>query len=558
MPVGGIFVAAVPLAWLLPNHYWPWLSAWQDGLALAMITIAAISFRGTAMIARSWVLFSVLAVLNLAAQALGGHIFFSGDAWIAAFYVASFLVAVLVGQIGAAHHNGVPTAGLSAIALGVLVAAMASVGIALAQWTGTQAPGIWMVEIPRGGRPFGNVAQPNHLCTISFLGLTCSGLLRQQGRIGRIGFWPAALLMILGMVLSGSRTGWLQMGMLVLLVFWMGPRSGIAPARRTAILLALAFAVLVLTWPDINEFLLLQDGRTVARAFQGDTRGLHWATLTEAISQQPIWGYGWQQVSVAQVRLSDQSPFVGEHIEHSHNIVLDMLIWNGIPIGGILVALAGWWLGSRIWRCRQPSAVWLLVAITGIATHGMLEFPLEYAYFLMPLGLCIGAVDGLQQTARIRIPQWGIRLSGVLLASALAAVAHEYLVAEQANRLLRLESARIGVPGLQTAPPNLPILNQLGAFLKFAHTEARPGMDGAELGWMRATSERFAYPPVMFRYAVAEGLNGRPEKAALTLQRLCKMHPVERCDEGREAWQTLRAKYPELDKVPFPTKIDAR
>ncbi len=552
-PLPLLIAAAAPLAWLLPNHYWPWPSAWLEGVALAFLALAALCSQGSTQLARSWALFGGLALLTLAVQAASGHIFFVGDAWIAALYIASFIAATLVGRASVAGGAGPSATGLTVLALGMLAAAIASTGIALAQWTNTAPSGIWLVDLPPGGRPFGNVAQPNHLCTICLLGLAAAGLLRRQSQCGRSGFWAAALLMVLGMVLSGSRTGWLQMGMLVLLMFWIGARSAAAPGRRGVLVLALLYGGLVLAWPDINDWLLLQEGRPLAETMQGGTRSLQWASLAEAIAQRPLSGYGWQQVSVAQVRLAEQRPFVGEHIEHAHNIVLDMLLWNGIPIGLTLVALALWWLLSRIWNCREPAAVWLLIGITGVATHGMLEYPLEYAYFLVPLGLYIGAVDELQQRpARIRIPQWALRASGLALLLALAVVAQEYLQAEQANRLLRLESARIGVPGLQTPPPELRVLTQLGAYLKFAHTEARRGMSADEVDWMRKVSERFAYPPAMFRYALAAGLNGHPGQAELTLRRLCRMHPAQRCEEGAEAWKGLREKYPELQPVTFP------
>ena len=44
-------VAAVPLAWLLPNHYRPWPTAWQDGFVLALVVIAALGHRSASRVA---------------------------------------------------------------------------------------------------------------------------------------------------------------------------------------------------------------------------------------------------------------------------------------------------------------------------------------------------------------------------------------------------------------------------------------------------------------------------------------------------------------------------
>ena len=165
----------------------------------------------------------------------------------------------------------------------------------------------------------------------------------------------------------------------------------------------------------------------------------------------------------------------------------------------------------------------------------------------------LGAADGLTR------PQHGLRCRpGVLRGQAalglvlLAAVAVEYLQAEQNHRLLRLETARIGTQGIETPAPGLRLLTQLEAFLGFARTEARPGMLAADIERMKQVSLRFAYPPAMFRYALAAGLNGNPEDARRALARLCSIHPAARCAEARESWPVLQQRYPVLAGITVP------
>ena len=71
-------------------------------------------------------------------------------------------------------------------------------------------------------------------------------------------------------------------------------------------------------------------------------------------------------------------------------------------------------------------------------------------------------------------------------------------------------------------------------------------MSSDQLNWMRKVSERFGYAPVMFRYALAAGLNGQPEIAQQTLARLCRIHEPNRCAEAREGWEALQVRYPQL------------
>jgi hypothetical protein len=138
------------------------------------------------------------------------------------------------------------------------------------------------------------------------------------------------------------------------------------------------------------------------------------------------------------------------------------------------------------------------------------------------------------------------------LALLLGLISVDYLAAEQSHRILRLEDARIGAEGIETPAPELRLLTQLEAYLRMARTPARRGMTPEELDAMHRASQRWAYPPMMLRYALAAGLNGNPEVARLTLLRICSMHLRTRCDEARESWVNAQKRYPELQVVPPP------
>jgi hypothetical protein len=548
-----LWLAATPLAWLLANHYSPWVSAWQESVALGLLAIAVLTQPSPVRLPRLWAAWVGVSLLVVLVQTLTGRIFFGGDALMAALYLAAFAAAVALGGTLAGEDGPKVGPGLTALSAGLLAGAIPSVGVALGQWTGAAPGSLWLADMPPGARPYGNVAQPNHLATICMLGLVASGLLLQCRSIGRPVFWLVAGWCLLGMVMSGSRTAWLQVGLLALIIWVAGPKHQLPLGRPSAVALLAVLAAGVLAWPALNTLMLLQEGRPLADSVQPGTRMLHWSAMVAAMAREPLWGYGWQQVSVAQVRGADQQPFVGEFIEHSHNLVLDLMVWNGLPVGTLLLALALGWLLTRMRAPGSAAALWLLAGITGLAAHAMVEFPLEYAYFLIPLGLFIGAVDQLQQrSGGIAIGKQGVRAFGAALAVALGCIGYEYLKAEQAHRLLRLESARIGVSGLQTAPPQLHLLTQLDALLRFAHTQAKPGMTPEQVDQMRQVYERYAYPPVMLRYALAAGLNGQPDVAAIALLRLCRIHAKPRCDEARDSWSAAQDKFPVLRAIAPP------
>lgn len=554
-PFGSLATLCLAAAWLVPNHYPPWVAAWGDALAIVglLVLMASAMANAASGVRVSWQLAGV-AIIGCAmvlAQLSTGKLLFGGDAVMATLYIGLWLAAVWVGRFltDASSHHG----GLNALIAAWLFAALLSVGIALVQWSGALSLGIFGADLPPGGRPFANLAQPNNFSTLCFFGLCGLLWLHQLHKVNGAVSALAAGFLLVGMVLSQSRTGWLQIGLLIAWGLAMRVRASLRITRAQLLLLGAVFVAGVLLWPLVNDALLLTVGRSIDDQMQPGVRLPYWWAMIDAIGREPLTGYGWQQVGAAQQRVALDHPAIGAYFEHAHNLVLDLLLWNGVPVGGLIVAALAWWFIAHMRACRDARVVWLLAAAGGVVTHGMLELPLEYAYFLIPVGLVMGAVDGFSPVGvSLRLPRWALLSSAGLLTAVFAWTAVEYIEVEENYRTLRMESARIGVVGLVTPAPKLHLLTQLEAFLQFARTEATPGMSTAQVDWMRQVSERFGFPPMLFRYALAAGLNGQPEIARQTLARLCRIHPPARCHEAREGWMALQMRYPQLAGVAAP------
>ena len=100
--------------------------------------------------------------------------------------------------------------------------------------------------------------------------------------------------------------------------------------------------------------------------------------------------------------------------------------------------------------------------------------------------------------------------------------------------------------------PDVVLLDGPREYIRFWSTQATPGMTDAELRWMGDVVGRNPSPPALFRFAMAAGLNGRPEQARVTLVRLCNMHNAPRCDEGRRSWSAAQERNGVLRAIPFP------
>ncbi|MBL8306421.1 MAG: O-antigen ligase C-terminal domain-containing protein, partial [Rubrivivax sp.] len=481
-------------------------------------------------------------------------------ALLVALYALAFVGALALGAGLASEPGEERRLAVDALALGLLAGASLSVFIALAQWAGGPSLPFFTADLPRGGRPFGNLAQPNHLCSAAFLGLCGAAVLHESGRLGRLAFWACALYLVLGMTITGSRAGWLQLLLFVLALAALGARTGARLRTRDGLALLVAYALAVWAWPQLNQFLLNFGGRDPGAQMEGGVRVPYWLAMLDAIGRAPWAGYGWQQVAAAQWAVALDHPPLGHLFEHAHNVVLDLLLWTGVPVGGALVLAAAWALLAPLRHLRDPRALGLSVAALGLVAHGLVEYPLEYAYFLLPMGVALGAAHALSPGQRdLRLSAPVLRGGAVLLTAVLGVVAVDYLEAEQNHRLLRLESARIGTVKIESVAPELRVLDQLQAFLAFARTEARPGMGADQLAQMSRAARRWPIPPVMLRHALAAGLNGQPEEARQTLARLCRMHSRERCRELGPAWAALQHRYPaQLSGIAPPPEANAR
>jgi O-antigen ligase len=540
------------LAWQVPGHFPPWTSFQQQWLAAfggCWITLAAVWSRTDWR--WNW---PSLALLCLAIvpwlQWGAGQMPFLSDAALPSFYIAGAGLCVAAASNLAAQYRERWADWLMG---SLLIASAFAVLLGLAQWLRMPISELWLDPIPPGGRPYGNLSQPNHLATLIALGLAAAlfGHERQWFR-----GWALAMVCLwlgLGLVMTQSRTGWL---FVALLAAWAtaGHRRLRISLWASGLAVAL-FVVATWAWSPLNEILLLEGPKaSLAARADTETRLGVWKALALAIGDAPWLGWGWNQVPVAQISVAFEQDAGHRAFRNAHNLFLDLAIWVGVPLSLALTAGASYWIWRQIRRCSDGPRWTMLLAIGAIGAHAMTEYPLDYGYFLMGLALLVGTLEGLGPVATTwRIPRASFVAPWAACAAMLFWTGHEYMKVEQSTRDVRLLLFGIGIDKVPyVPPPDTHLLDAWREYHRFMITPATRNMSEAQLQWVRDVAQRHPHPSTLVRYALAMGLNGRQEESKRVVRAICNLHAPISCQRARTLWQSAQDQYPELVAIRMP------
>lgn len=497
------------LSWLLSNHYEPWIAFHNDFCAfIALIFIISVIVIYSKKIK---IPFKILPLLFISfipmIQYVFGLIFFLGDALIAAIYLLGFFCAVISGYN--LSQNGKNNLKIYVILLStILFASLVSVFIALLQWTLQSNGQVWFVDLPPNARPFANFAQPNTLATFLIMGLMSLLYLFEKDKLNTISSSLIGLLLIFGIALTQSRTAWIFL--LCFIAWWLWKTTALQTRiNKKKLGLFIGFYILcILTLPILSDFLGLSNTTDVmTRASTGLERLEMWQQMLIAIQNQPWFGYGWNQVSVAQVATTLEFPVTG-WTEHSHNFILDLFVWNGIPIGIAIIVFLIYWFYQLYQLANNIEVVIALSIVGAVLVHAMFEYPLDYAFFLLPLGFIIGLIQAKDQNTKV------LKFSRLYTGSALVIsiilyvwIFIEYRTIEKDMQLARFEALNIGELHAKHAAPNIVLLTQLREKIRFMRTQPKKNMSDEQILWLHHISYRYPTIPALLRYAQALALN---------------------------------------------------
>lgn len=308
----------------------------------------------------------------------------------ASVVVAAALAVVAGWRVGCS--NGSATA-FRIVCAALALAGLASLAIALIQVFAPSLPdGLLLAASGTPGRAVGNVRQPNHLSTLLLLACAAvawwgsSSSNRPPDRQGGLAA-VVLIALIWGVVLTGSRTGWLGVAMLAAwgLLDCHLPK----PLRRALIAAPLVYVVFWgggALWAHSGAHSF---GRVNGSDISSSRFGI-WRNTLDLICMHPWAGVGFGELNLAWTL----TPFPSRPVaffDHTHNVVLQFMVELGVPLALLVMGLLGWALWGLVERVRKGGgghptterAALFMVLLAGV--HSMLEYPLWYSYFLLPV-----------------------------------------------------------------------------------------------------------------------------------------------------------------------------
>ncbi len=321
-----------------------------------------------------------------------GYVFFFFNAFFSFIYLLFFLLMIVLGYN--LKINNIIDIKLFLAAFFLSISILSSF-FAIIQWLGLSKDSGFIMNLV-GSRPYANMAQPNHLATFLCTGLFSCWHFFENKKIGKGLFYVLCSIFYFSIALTQSRTAWLIILFSSIFLFLINKKYNMRISKINLLAGGTFFVLCIFILPLINEFIgqyfnIIDTGSIVERVSSGYERFKIWNQIFHAILQKPWFGYGWNQTTAAQFEVIDQFPGK-EWATSSHNLILDILVWCGIPLGFLISSYFVYLYVRAYFSIEGVGDIFLFLVVSSVLIHSFLEFPLYFSYFLMPIGLIFGVL----------------------------------------------------------------------------------------------------------------------------------------------------------------------
>ena len=552
-----IIFVFISFCWIIPNHYHPWLAFHCDAWMAFFLIFFSLYLLIHDYKSFNWH-YQAFIVLIIAfipwIQLSQSYLASIGDAWISSAFLLGFALTLLSAARSEVRH---PHQMLNGLFLAIGLASIVSVGLQLQQWLQTDASELWNM----GGspvRPHANLGQPNQLATLLLWGILASAWGWVRGKLSAFTLCLVVFFLLFGLALTGSRTAWLAV-VILLVAAWLWRSHWSSPATPWIIsgfVCYFAFCVTFIAWATPY---LITDETLLKSVFATNSTAHRWHAWTlfiDAIAQRPWFGYGWNQTALAQMEVAINHPNLGAVFTFAHNLFLDLILWCGIPLGLTLIFSIIYWMWQNLRAVNNAENAILMMLLLVAANHAMFEMPLYYVYFLLPVGLVVGALN-VRHGAKVLFTtgRWPVFVLWSVCALLLGLIIKDYLEVEESYRYLRYEQLRIKVKAM--GPPDVVLLTQWHDQIALARFDPTSNMTPAKLKHMQDIAGVYPCSLYSHKVATALALNNDPDGARLWLQRLCKIAPDDECKTAEQMWSKQALKHPEIAAIAWPVKTQS-
>lgn len=530
-------VLSLAIAWLLPNHYPPWMAFHAEFWVFIVLSVLGLWLlrQGTTAfsISRISYLILVIAFVPMIQWSLG-QILDLGTAWMCTAYLLGLGAAI---ELGVHWEKNAPNEAADYLFISVIVAAFVSTLLQIYQLIGWNFAGIWIMHAQNNSRFFANLAQPNQLASLELIGVVGCAWLHYRKHIRATFAILLAAGLLIGIVLTESRTAIINFYILAVLLATI--KNNENRDRKWVVFLGLAtyFAICIAVVPVVEN--LLQG--TVSHklrdaAINSDLRPDIWKMFLHASYLRPWLGYGWGQVTMANLTVATTIEGHLGLLNASHNLILDMILWMGYPMAAAVLLSIAWMMWGIVGKCGDALSRCMLGFLIVLVVHAMLELPLHYAYFLLPFGLMLGTLSARTNDGSLPVTKrWPKILLHCTAATLGLLIARDYLIIENNMYRLRFQAQSIQIePELERRPVWL--LNQFNDYFVYALAKPQKNMTDAELNRIRNSVFTMPSGRTLYNLAADLALAGHIDEARNWQLILCTTMDTAICQEAQERW----------------------
>ncbi len=531
LSISGFFVL---FSYLHPYHIHPYRTYYHDALAIIGLLIVysfVIKHDFVTITFPKLLLLPVAVILLTVYQVIFGLTVAPHDLLFPFIYLFLFCLALIVGATFAHQASGSELICLS-FAIAHLLAGLLSVIMQLIQITGIDAtPAVMFIarESQPFMRPYANVAQPNQLALLFCFSLASVWYLYQRRFFNQWASVVVVLVLLMGLALTQSRIGWMIVPAFAL-VHMFKTQDERSISRWFLVVMVLLYAALVFGLPIMGQHVGFASGSVAEHIGGRSERMVLMQQAWHMATQHPWLGVGWFGFGPEQVRIAADFGST-TYAEHSHNLILNLAAELGFPATILICLGLAWWAI----QCFFIKAVTVPIRFAGlffvaVFVHSMVEFPLWYAFVLIPVGILMGMVH------QLRWPSEGVLLGRpaksvitVILGGAflfMALITWDYQRVTAGFRVLRWQQSGYVVDISPSERPAFTLFPQFFDYFKLTKMVAREGMSDTDIAFAERMSHRFGYVHVLSKMAEIYTLNGKPEQAARTMQTLQRLHPI--------------------------------